>query len=173
MPTEANYYIYIFVGGGRYIDENAWTFISGVHTAIHKRGKIYSTKQTSKIQARQEHYARVSTSPFWGKAGGPSKAVVCKSNMTALLGEDALFIPGYEWRQAILAALYRDIALYGDTTLLGDPCCTTGDFDRLISGYRLTQTALLGDPYCTTSDFDRLISGYRLIGGLLLQSELK
>ena len=28
------------------------------------------------------------------------------------------------------------------------------DFDRLISGYRLTQTALLRDPYCTSNELD-------------------
>ena len=45
---------------------------------------------------------------------------MCQSNMTALLGEAALFSPGYEWCSSVV------------------PC----DRDRLISGYRLTQTAL-------------------------------
>ena len=49
---------------------------------------------------------------------------VCESNMIALSGEAALFIPGYEWY--------------------------LGHFDRLISGYRLTQTALSGDPHRRT-----------------------
>ena len=50
--------------------------------------------------------------------------------MTALSGEAALFIPGYEYfsaiphsRQAILTALYRDTALLAliQTALSGDP----------------------------------------------------
>ena len=42
----------------------------------------------------------------------PSKAVVCQTGMTALLGEAALFIPRIPHsRQAILTALYRDTAL--------------------------------------------------------------
>ena len=50
-----------------------------------------------------------------------------ESNTTALLGEAALFTPGYEYcsaipqlRQAILTALYRDTAFYGDTASYGD-----------------------------------------------------
>ena len=48
-------------------------------------------------------------------------------------------------------------------------------FDRIISGYRLTDTALLGDPYCMLAcrpsraeRIDRLISGYRLTHTALL-----
>ena len=51
--------------------------------------------------------------------GSPRKAVGCESNVTALLREAALFVPGYEYfraiprpRQAILTALYRDTALF-------------------------------------------------------------
>ena len=52
---------------------------------------------------------------------------VCQSNMTALVGEAALLIPGHE---------------------CSSPAAPS-DFDRLISGYRLTPTtALLGDPHC-------------------------
>ena len=50
--------------------------------------------------------------------------MVCQGNMTALLGEAALFIPRYEYNS---------------------PVAPSG-FDRLVSGYRLTQTAY----YCTT-----------------------
>ena len=73
------------------------------------------------------------------KQGSLSKAMVCqqKSNVTALSGEAAsfipgyecnspvvpsdfdrlisgcrLFVPGYEWRQATSTALYRDTAIY-------------------------------------------------------------
>ena len=66
--------------------------------------------------------------------------------------------------QAILTASYRDAALlrppyiqirrvtqtalYRDTALLRPPYIGIPPYsDRLISGYRLTQTALLGDPY--------------------------
>ena len=48
-----------------------------------------------------------------------------ESNVTALYEEVALFVPGYEC-----------------TSPVGP-----SDFDRLISGYRLTQTALMEDPY--------------------------
>ena len=44
-----------------------------------------------------------------------------------LIGEVALFIPGYECNSAVAPS----------------------DFDRLVSGYRLTQTALLRNPCCT------------------------
>ena len=47
--------------------------------------------------------------------------------MTALSGEPALFLPGSAFNSPI----------------------APGDIDRLIPGYRLTQTAMLGDPYCT------------------------
>ena len=55
--------------------------------------------------------------------------MVCPTNMTALSGEAALFVQGYECNSSIA------------------PC----DFDRVISGYGLTQTALFGDPYCCTA----------------------
>ena len=59
--------------------------------------------------------------------GSPSKAeVVCESNTTALFGEAALFVPRYERHSAVAPS----------------------DFDRLISGQRLTQPTLLGTPYC-------------------------
>ena len=93
------------------------------------------------------------------------KAVVCQSNMTALLSKAALFISRYECNSPVAPS----------------------DLDRLISEYRLAQTALVGDPYCTSRGFlppyigippysnglvggslpyfDRPTSGYRLIGG--------
>ena len=43
-----------------------------------------------------------------------------------LIEEAALFIPSYECNSPVAGS----------------------DFDRLIWGYRRTQTALLGDPYC-------------------------
>ena len=60
---------------------------------------------------------------------GPlSKAVVCESNITALLREAASFIPGYECNSPVAPS----------------------DFNLLISGYRTTHTALLGNLYCCT-----------------------
>ena len=53
-----------------------------------------------------------------------------QSNVTALLGEAALFIPGYEC----------------------DSPVAPSDFDRLVSGYRLTQTALLWGPLLQLED---------------------
>ena len=53
-------------------------------------------------------------------------------------------------RQAILAALYRD------TALLGDSYCN--ESDKFIPGYEYNSAV-------ATSHFDRLISGYRLIFG--------
>ena len=58
--------------------------------------------------------------------GPPEMAVACQSNMTALLGETALIIPGYECNSSVVSS----------------------DCDRLTSEYRLTQTAFSGDPYC-------------------------
>ena len=56
----------------------------------------------------------------------PYNAVVCKSNTTALLGEAAVFFPGYQC----------------------DSPAAPSHFDRLMSGYRVTQAAfvLLRDP---------------------------
>ena len=63
-------------------------------------------------------------------------------------------IGGTQSRQASLTALYRDAALlrppYRDAALLrpphmGDPVAP-GDFDRLISGHRLTQPPYWGTP---------------------------
>ena len=55
---------------------------------------------------------------------------MCQGNMTASLGGAALFIPRYEC----------------------DSPVAPSDFDRLISGYRLTQTPLLGNP-CFTKTY--------------------
>ena len=41
--------------------------------------------------------------------------------MTALSGEAALFLPGYERNFAILTAIYRYTVLHGDTALLRPP----------------------------------------------------
>ena len=62
---------------------------------------------------------------------GPAVRRWCaiESNTTASLGEAALVIPGYEY--------YSTVA--------------PSDFDRLISGYRLTQTAFLGCPCCCSA----------------------
>ena len=49
--------------------------------------------------------------------------MVRESKMTALLGEAALFVPGYERSSPVAPS----------------------DLDRLIEGYRLAQTALLED----------------------------
>ena len=58
--------------------------------------------------------------------------------MTALWGEAALFIPGHECNSLLIVA--------------------PSDFDRLIQGYRLTQTALSGDPYYCRIYFGRGLS---------------
>ena len=55
-----------------------------------------------------------------------SNAVVCQSDVTALCGEAALFIPGFESNSPVVP--------------------TSSDIDRLVSGYRIIQTALLGNP---------------------------
>ena len=52
--------------------------------------------------------------------GSPGMATVCGSNMTALLREAAVFTPGYVCNSSVAPS----------------------DFDRLISGSRLTRTAL-------------------------------
>ena len=87
-------------------------------------------------------------------------------------------------RQAALTALYRDTAL-PRTPSMGMPPYS----DRLISGYRFTQTAIYRDaailkttlyrdmvllrpPYIGILPYsDRLISGYRLNGGPLLYTK--
>ena len=51
--------------------------------------------------------------------------------MTALQGEAALFVPGYERSSAVAPS----------------------DLDCLISGYRLTQAALLRDPRCLCREY--------------------
>ena len=81
--------------------------------------------------------------PYWGTP--PARQAI----LTALYRDIALLRPHY-WgtltvRQAILTALYRNAALYGDTALLGNPYCTTSDFDRLASGYRLIGGRLVYD----------------------------
>ena len=54
---------------------------------------------------------------------GSLSKMVRESKMTALLGEAALFVPGYERSSPVAPS----------------------DLDRLIEGYRLAQTALLED----------------------------
>lgn len=75
---------------------------------------------------RIEQISRLSISSRTASAtaqhGPPSKAVVCQGNLTGLLREAALFIPGYECNSPV----------------------APGCFDRLISGYRLK---LLRPPY--------------------------
>ena len=70
--------------------------------------------------------ARYSSSRCVSQKGG---CVPEQSSLTALLGEAALFVPGYECDSLLIVA--------------------PSDFDRLISGYRLTQAAVVADPYCT------------------------
>lgn len=79
----------------------------------------------------------------------PGETVVCQSNMTPLLGESLLFIPGYAC----------------------SPPVTPSDFDRLISEYRLTQTfSWGGTPYCNAKQWligcDRLRVRVRVTIGL-------
>ena len=71
---------------------------------------------------------------------------MCQSSMTALQGEAALFVPGHERGSPVEPNGFERLirtALYRDTALLRLPYVGIPPYsDRLIEGYRLTQTAL-------------------------------